>query len=95
MLKVAPGTVNVVSEGGAHTIVLVVAHEQAGQRDLSMPAVRESITETLRTHREQLLRTAYLTAVRSDADVVNHMARRVVEAQGKMPTLAPQAPAAK
>ena len=95
VLKVAPGTVNVVSEGGAHTIVLVVAHEQAGQRDLSMPAVRESITETLRTRREQLLRTAYLTAVRSDAEVVNHMARRVVEAQGKIPTLAPQAPAAK
>jgi peptidyl-prolyl cis-trans isomerase SurA len=95
VLKVAPGTVNVVSEGGAHTIVLVVAHEQAGQRDLSMPAVRESITETLRTRREQLLRTAYLTAVRSDATVVNHIARRVVEAQGKMPTLAPQAPGAK
>ncbi len=95
VLKVEPGNVNVVSEGGAHTIVLVVAHEQAGQRDLSMPAVRESITETLRTRREQLLRTAYLTAVRSDANVVNHLARRVVEAQGKMPTLAPAAPGAK
>jgi len=95
VLKVEPGNVNVVSEGGAHTIVLVVAHEQAGQRDLSMPAVRESITETLRTRREQLLRTAYLTAVRSEANVVNHLARRVVEAQGKMPTLAPAAPGAK
>ena len=95
VLKVEPGNVNVVSEGGAHTIVLVVAHEQAGQRDLSMPAVRESITETLRTRREQLLRTAYLTAVRSEANVVNHLARRVVEAQGKMPILAPAAPGAK
>jgi len=27
----------------AHTIVLVVAHEQAGQRDLSMPEVRQQI----------------------------------------------------
>jgi peptidyl-prolyl cis-trans isomerase SurA len=93
VLKVQPGTVNVVSEGGAHTIVLVVAHEQAGQRDLSMPAVRESITETLRGRREQLLRTAYLTAIRSDANVDNYLARRVVEAQGKVPTLAPQSPA--
>jgi peptidyl-prolyl cis-trans isomerase SurA len=92
VLKVKPGSVNVVSEGGAHTVVLVVAHEQAGQRDLSMPAVRESITETLRARREQLLRTAYLTAVRSEADVDNHLARRVVEAQGKMPALAPAAP---
>ena len=95
VLKVEPGSVNVVSEGGAHTIVLVIAHEQAGQRDLSMPAVRESITETLRGRKEQLLRAAYLTAVRSDADVVNYLARRVVESEGKMPTLAPQAPGAK
>ena len=95
VLKVAPGTVNVVSEGGAHTLVLVAAHEQAGQRDLSMPAVRESITGTLRSRKEQLLRTAYLTVVRSDADVVNYLARQVVESQGKMPTVAPAAPATK
>ena len=34
-----------VSTGGAYTIVLVVAHEQAGQRDLSTPGVRDRITE--------------------------------------------------
>jgi peptidyl-prolyl cis-trans isomerase SurA len=95
VLKVEPGSVNVVSEGGAHTIVLVIAHEQAGQRDLSMPAVRESITETLRGRKEQLLRAAYLTAVRSDAQVVNYLARQVVESQGKMPAMTPQAPGAK
>jgi peptidyl-prolyl cis-trans isomerase SurA len=87
VLKAAPGTVNIVSAAGAHTIVLVVAHEAAGQRDLSMPAVRESILDTLRTRREQLLRTAYLTAVRSDAQVANHLARRLIESQGKMPSL--------
>ena len=95
VLKATPGTVNVVSEGGGHTIVLVVAHEPAGQRDLSMPAVRESITGTLRARREQLLRAAYLTAVRSDAKVVNHLARRLVESQGKMPSLQPAAPGGK
>ena len=37
----APGTVNLVSAGnGAFTIVLVVAREPAGQRDLSTPASR-------------------------------------------------------
>jgi peptidyl-prolyl cis-trans isomerase SurA len=95
VLKAAPGTVNMVSAGGAYTIVLVVAHESAGQRDLSMPAVRESITETLRTRREQLLRTAYLTAVRSDAQVVNHLARRLIESQGKIPSLQVAAPGRK
>ena len=95
VLKAEPGTVNIVSAGGAHTIVLVVAHEQAGQRDLSTPGVRENVTERLRTRKEQLLRTAYLTAIRSDADVDNYLARRIVEAQGKVPSLAPASPASK
>lgn len=85
VLKVAPGRVSVVSEDGAHTIVLVVAHEQAGQRDLSTPEVRSRITEALRARKQQLLRTAYLTALRNDAAVVNYLARRLVEGQGKLP----------
>lgn len=92
VFKKAPGTVTVVSAGGNHTIVLVVAHEEAGQRDLTMPAVRDRITETLRGRKEQLLRVAYLTALRNDATVVNHLAKRLVESQGKLPSLAPVPP---
>jgi peptidyl-prolyl cis-trans isomerase SurA len=77
----------VVSQNGSHTIVFVMGREPAGQRDLSMPNVREQITEALRGRREQLLRNAYLASARNDADVVNHLARRVVEAQGKTPSL--------
>ena len=95
VLNKAPGSINVVTVGGAHTIVLVVAREPAGQRDLSMPAVRQSITDTIRGRREQVLRTAYLTAARADADVVNYFARKLVESQGKAPTLLPAAPAAR
>ncbi|MEO6212981.1 MAG: SurA N-terminal domain-containing protein [Vicinamibacterales bacterium] len=79
-----PGTVNVATSGGAHTIVAVIAHEQAGERDLSTPGVRDGITATLKGRKEQLLRTAYLSAARGDTDVVNHVARRVVESQGKV-----------
>ncbi len=85
VLKGTPGSARLVSGGGAYTIVLVVSHEPAGQRDLSMPGVRERITESIRARREQLLRGAYLTAARSDANVVNHLARRLVESQGKKP----------
>lgn len=92
VLNKEAGSVNVVTAGGAHTIVLVVAHEQPGQRDLSMPAVRENITNTLRGRKEQLLRTAYLTAARNEADVENHLAKRIVEGQGKVPSLLPSAP---
>jgi peptidyl-prolyl cis-trans isomerase SurA len=87
VLKKTPGSVSLVSQEGAQTIVLVVGHEVAGQRDLSMPAVRENITGTLRGRREQLLRAAYLTAAQSDAQVVNYLARRLVESQGKIPAL--------
>jgi peptidyl-prolyl cis-trans isomerase SurA len=85
VLKVETGSARVVSQNGAHTIVYVVAHEPAGQRDLSTPGVRDRIMESLRARREQLLRTAYLASVRTDADVTNYLARRLVESQGKMP----------
>ncbi|MGH9172910.1 MAG: peptidylprolyl isomerase [Vicinamibacterales bacterium] len=95
VLQLSPGSVRVVSAGGAYTIVLLVAREAAGQRDLSTPGVRENITTTLRGRKEQLLRTAYLTAARTDAQVINYLARRLVESQGKMPSLAPATPANK
>ena len=79
-----PGTVNVASSGGIHTIVAVVAHEPAGERSLTTPGVKDGITGTLKQRKEQLLRTAYLSAARGDADVRNLAARRVVESQGKV-----------
>ncbi len=79
-----PGTAKVVSSGGIYTIVMVVAHEPAGERGLTTPGVKDGITQTLKDRKEQLLRTAYLSAARGDATVVNHAARRVVESQGKV-----------
>ena len=83
VLKLEPGRARLVSGGGAHTIIFVVSREPAGQRDLSTPNVKERITATLKGRREQLLRTAFLTTARTDADVVNYLARRVVEEQSK------------
>jgi hypothetical protein len=71
---------------GAFTIVLVVAREPAGQRDLSTPGLKDQITNTLKTRKEGLLRAAYLTALRTEASVVNHLARRVVQNKGTPPT---------
>ena len=84
-LKTAAGAARAVNENGVFTIVYVVAREPAGQRDLSSPGVRERITAGLKSVREQTLRAAYLAAARSDADVVNYLARKVVESQGKPP----------
>jgi peptidyl-prolyl cis-trans isomerase SurA len=95
VLNRAPGSVNVVTVGGTHTLVLVVSHEPAGQRDLSTPEVRTQITGTLRARKEQLLRAAYLTAVRGDANTVNYLARRLLESTGPMPSLLSAAPGRK
>jgi hypothetical protein len=42
-----------------------------------------------------LLRAAFLGTLRNDAVVVNLIARRLVESQGKLPSLAPAAAGAK
>lgn len=93
VLKTEPGSVRLLTMGGVHTIVLVVSREEAGQRELSEPAVRENITRVLRERREQLLRNAYLTTVLNEARVVNHLARQLVADPAKLPALAPIAPA--
>ena len=95
VLKGTPGSARVVSAGGAYTVVVVVGKETAGQKDLSMPEVRAAITQALRSRREQLLRTAFLGAIRNDAVVVNLIAKRLVESQGKMPSLVPVSPGTK
>ena len=82
-LKGAPGNVQLVSEGGAHTIVLVVAKDKAGQKDPSMPEVKDAISSMLKGRKEQLLRAAYLTKLRNDATVRNVLADQLVAAQGR------------
>ena len=91
VMKSAPGAVTAVNVGGMHTIVLVIGLETAGQRDLSMPQVRENIVSNLRSRKEQLLRAAYLTALRTDADIVNYFARRLVESESKAAAATPPA----
>jgi peptidyl-prolyl cis-trans isomerase SurA len=86
VLKTQPGTVSVVSMEGGYTIVAVLAKQTAGQRDPSMPEVRDGITSTLKAQREQLWRTAYVEMLRNKATVVNHIAQRIVDAQGKLPS---------
>jgi peptidyl-prolyl cis-trans isomerase SurA len=95
VLNKAPGSVNVAAANGAYSLVLVVAHEPAGQRDLSMPGVRDGIVNTLRGRKEQLFRTAFLTAAQNDAHIVNYLARRVVESKGKLPPAPLASPAQK
>jgi uncharacterized phage protein gp47/JayE len=80
-----PGSVNVVNTGNALLLMAVMGHEPAGQRDLSTPGVKESIRESLRARKLQVLRSAYLTAARNDAKVEHLLAHKLVETRGKLP----------
>jgi peptidyl-prolyl cis-trans isomerase SurA len=79
-----PGTVNVAAADGAYTLVLVVAHEQAGQRDLTTPGLKENLTESLKQRKLQVARAAYVAAARTDANITNYLARRLVAGNGTL-----------
>jgi peptidyl-prolyl cis-trans isomerase SurA len=93
VLKAKPGDVATVTSPGGYIIVLVAGREDAGQRDLSSPGVKEGITNLLRERQEQLLGAAYLAAARNDVRVVNLLAKQLVDARkASTPPAAPGAP---
>jgi peptidyl-prolyl cis-trans isomerase SurA len=97
--RMEPGSVHAVNLGGNYMILMLLAQEPAGQRDLSTPSVQENIRQLLVGRQENLLHTAFLTMARDTADVTNFLARQVVDAQGRLtlpasPLAAPTAPAA-
>ena len=69
-------------------ILKLVAREAPGQRGITDPQVQQTIRDTLRNRKEQLLKAAYLATVRDEAKVTNYLARQVIEAAGKLPDAA-------
>jgi len=87
VLSLRPGEISrpIPVRAGGYVVLKLIAKESAGQRELSDPQVQNSIRETLRNRKEQLLRVAYLSAARDDSHVVNYLARQVLESAGKLP----------
>jgi peptidyl-prolyl cis-trans isomerase SurA len=85
VVKTEPGRVTMLTINGAPTILLVIAREPAGQRDLDTPGVHDGIRDDIRNRKEQLLRSAYIAAARADAHVVNHLAQELVSSHGALP----------
>ncbi len=87
VLSLKPGQFSqpVHTKDGGYTILKVIAIEPAGNRQLSDPQVQQTIRNALRTRKEQLLRSAYLTEARDEAHVTNYLAREILESAGKLP----------
>lgn len=84
----------IITSRDGYRILKLVSREAPGQRNLDDPRVQQSIRDTLRNRKEQLLRASYLATARDEAKVVNYLARQVLESAGKLPEVSARPPAA-
>ncbi len=75
-------------EGTRILVLKLITRESPGLRGVSEPQVQQTIRDTLRNRKEQLLRLAYLAIARDSARVTNFLAEQVIEAAGKLPDAA-------
>jgi peptidyl-prolyl cis-trans isomerase SurA len=75
-------------EGISYRILKLITRESPGLRGISDPQVQQTIRDTLRNRKEQLLRAAYLAIARDEVRVNNYLAQQVIEAAGKLPEAA-------
>lgn len=87
LLEMKPGTVSqpIQVKGGGYRILKLMAKDPAGQRKLADVQVQEAIRDSLRTRKEQLLRSAYMAEARDEAHVTNYLAREILETAGQLP----------
>jgi len=81
--------IQVQTKDGARILILkLITRESPGLRGIAEPQVQQTIRDTLRNRKEQLLRLAYLAIARDGARVANFLAEQVIEAAGKLPDAA-------
>jgi peptidyl-prolyl cis-trans isomerase SurA len=84
VVSLAPGAISpIVHTQEGYRIFKIISKESAGQRELNDPRVQQSIRETLLNRKDQLLKNAYYEVARDEAQVVNYLARSVVESTGR------------
>lgn len=75
------------ASGMSYRILKLTAKETPGQRQLTDAQVQQSIRDTLRSRKEQVLRAAYIASARDQAKVTNYLAQQVIESAGKLPEI--------
>ena len=71
-----------------YRILKLITRESPGLRGISDPQVQQTIRDTLRNRKEQLLKAAYLAIARDEARTTNYLAQQVIEAAGRLPDAA-------
>lgn len=62
-----------------YELIKLLEREPPGQRELSDPKVQDTIRQRLRRQKRQLLEAAYLAQARDEAQVINYLARQILE----------------
>jgi peptidyl-prolyl cis-trans isomerase SurA len=89
ILALRPGqTSGIVHVRDGYRIFRLIAVLEPGQRTLADPQVRQMLLNSLRQHKEQLLRAAYLATLRDQAKITNYLARQILESSGGAPASA-------
>ena len=89
VLTLKPGQVSPpIATKEGFLILKLVTRENAGQRSITDPQVQQTVRDTLRNRKEQLLRAAYLASARDGATVKDYLAEQVIEANGNLPDAA-------
>jgi len=89
VMGLKPGQVSpIIPLKDKYVVLKLVAREAPGQRGPSDPQVQQTIRDTLRNRKEQLLHAAYIAIARNEARVSNYLAEQVIEAAGKLPDAA-------
>jgi peptidyl-prolyl cis-trans isomerase SurA len=88
LANMTPGqTSDVVRLPNGYVVLRLVAKEAPGQRQLTDPQIQQTIRDTLRGRKEQLMRAAYLLSARDQGRIVNYLAQQVLESAGKLPEI--------
>jgi len=66
-----------------YSIYKLISKDAAGQRDLSDPAVQQSIRQQLHDSRSQLLKSAYFEMLRDQAKIENFLAEQIFKTDAK------------
>jgi len=64
---------------GGYQIFKLLAHEPAGQRELTDPRVQQLIRQTLHDSKAQLLKNAYFEMLHDQAKVRNYFAEQILK----------------
>jgi len=84
IMSLKPGQISpILPSPDGYRILKVISNEPSGQRELTDPRVQQTIRETLLNRKDQLLKAAYYEVARNETNVVNYLARGIVENAGK------------